>query len=295
MRYLLAAIAIVGALLGAPSSVASAQEANFCGPGQAPRFVLGFATLKEQLGPLMGEPVECEHPNNANGDTLQTTTTGLAYYRKATNTPTFTDGFRHWASTVVGLVYWEGPSADPPSAALSAPSTSPPAAAPPIGATPPSIDRRMGPAWRELMELEGWNEAVRTTLERNGVRVIVGPLPPGAVAGYQTSRNVIIMNETVVSEDARALAAVLAHEAMHVEQYFARRLPGRGENCVRREVEALTAEVLVWRSFWNGYGPDRTPLQRLQNFQLRVYDAEGEPGLRRLIVNEPGYQRQCAL
>lgn len=94
---------------GEPSS-----GAPFCEPGKTPQFVFGFATLKEQVGAAMGEPLECEHPQPENGDTLQITTTGLAYYRKSTNTPTFTDGSRHWALTDKGLVEWTGESIDPP-------------------------------------------------------------------------------------------------------------------------------------------------------------------------------------
>jgi hypothetical protein len=62
----------------------------------------------------MGEPVECEHAQSDNGDTLQATTTGLAYYRKTLNTPIFTDGQAHYAWTTQGLIGWRGPSADAP-------------------------------------------------------------------------------------------------------------------------------------------------------------------------------------
>lgn len=93
---------------------ASAQSAPYCQSGQAPTFVLGFATLKRQLADVMGEPIECEHANPENGDALQQTTTGLAFYRRATNTPTFTNGFDHWGLTDAGLVYWTGDAIDPP-------------------------------------------------------------------------------------------------------------------------------------------------------------------------------------
>lgn len=128
MRRLLVIFAVVGALLGVPVSDAAAQTAPFCAPGQTPQFQAGFAALKARLGPTMGEPIECEHANSDNGDTLQETTTGLAFYRRATNTPTFTDGFRHWALTSAGLVYWEGSSIDPPVAAAPPSPPSPPAA-----------------------------------------------------------------------------------------------------------------------------------------------------------------------
>jgi len=88
--------------------------AAYCAPGQDPEFVLGFAFMKAQLGDVMGDPLECEHANPENGDTLQQTSTGLAFYRKSTNTPTFTDGWTHWAWTATGLVTWTGARIDPP-------------------------------------------------------------------------------------------------------------------------------------------------------------------------------------
>ena len=59
-----------------------------------------------RIGDAMGDPLECEHPDSANGDTLQQTTTGLAIYRQNTNTPEFTDGFNHWVLGNDGLQAW---------------------------------------------------------------------------------------------------------------------------------------------------------------------------------------------
>jgi hypothetical protein len=75
----------------------------------------GFADLKAQIGARMGNPSSCEYPDpKGTGDTEQTTTSGLAFWRKSTNTPTFTNGFDHWALTSNGLLYWTGDSVDPP-------------------------------------------------------------------------------------------------------------------------------------------------------------------------------------
>ena len=79
-----------------------------------PRFVHGVATLKLVVGKDMGEPLECERVTNAAGDTEQRTTTGLAYYRAASNTVAFTNGWDHWALTTNGAVHWTGQELEPP-------------------------------------------------------------------------------------------------------------------------------------------------------------------------------------
>lgn len=119
---------------------AVAQEVSAC---QTPQFVFGFATLKAQLGDAMGEPVSCEYADpNGTGDTLQDTSTGLAFWRKSTNTPTFTNGTTHWGLAPTGLLSWTGASIDPPPSpvANSAPVLIPPAAQPaqpaPLAPTP---------------------------------------------------------------------------------------------------------------------------------------------------------------
>lgn len=108
-------------LLAIPSPIALAQRAPFCQAGQAPHFVFGFAALRDQLGDVMGDPIECEHANSTNGDTLQMTTTGFSFYRIGTNTPTFTDGFNHWGLIDSDLVAWTGDSIDPPGVVVAEP------------------------------------------------------------------------------------------------------------------------------------------------------------------------------
>src|SRR3954454_15461276 len=116
-----------------PASSALAQAAPFCSPGTSPRFVAGFADLKARVGAAMGDPLECEHTDGSTGDVLQQTTTGLAFWRKSTNTPTFTDGYRHWGLTPAGLLSWEGSAVDPPNTARGAGNTSQPGSNQPTG------------------------------------------------------------------------------------------------------------------------------------------------------------------
>jgi hypothetical protein len=114
LRVIVVAAVLAWSAFGAAPSV-SAQDATSCTAGQAPRFVFGFADLKAHIGEPMGSPVTCEFSDpNGTGDVHQRTTTGLAFWRKSTNTPTFTNGFEHWAITAVGSVTWTGSSIDPP-------------------------------------------------------------------------------------------------------------------------------------------------------------------------------------
>jgi uncharacterized protein YkwD len=140
MRHALSSLGLLGLLMLVPPVMA--QAAPHCEPGEPVAFVLGFAALQARLGDSMGQPLECEHANAENGDALQQTSTGLAFYRKSTNTPTFTTGFEHWALTAFGMVYWTGESIDPPEAGLlHAPTQQPsaPAAAP--SGPPPTVTR----------------------------------------------------------------------------------------------------------------------------------------------------------
>lgn len=110
-----AALTLTIALQVSPSWPAAAQlSVPFCPPGQPPAFVAGIAALRARLGEAMGAPLECEHVDAESGDTIQRTTTGLAYYRPSINTAIFTDGASHWALAEGNVIRWQGPSVIPP-------------------------------------------------------------------------------------------------------------------------------------------------------------------------------------
>jgi hypothetical protein len=114
MRRLLPVLFLLVAASLPPTAFAQSAPLG-CQAGQVPSYVAGFATLAGQLGSTMGTPTTCEYPDPAGtGDVEQNTTAGLAFWRKSTNTPTFTDGFHHWAHTPAGWVTWIGSSIDPP-------------------------------------------------------------------------------------------------------------------------------------------------------------------------------------
>ncbi|MBV9325640.1 MAG: hypothetical protein JO352_17860 [Chloroflexi bacterium] len=122
---------IVSALLLAllaSARVDAQPAAGFCGIAETPHFDAVLAELADELGDVMGEPVECAHANPDNGDLLQRTTTGLAYYRAALEIPVFTDGAEHWALTDTGIDDWTSIDVDPPGVTTPA-ATRPPEAA----------------------------------------------------------------------------------------------------------------------------------------------------------------------
>src|SRR5690348_2609275 len=116
--------------LSAPTlAVAQAQ----CSAGQ-PRLAPAFADLAARLGSRVGDATECEHTDTASGDLQQSTSQGLLYLRKSTNTPTFTDGGEHWALRSGQLLDWTSSEVDPPTSAQVVASTPAPTAAAPVQA-----------------------------------------------------------------------------------------------------------------------------------------------------------------
>jgi len=107
------ALVMVGSALF--TGVGMAQSAPFCADAESVNWLDAFAPLSEQLGDVMGDPIECPHPTTEGGDTVQQTSTGLAILRMPTGLPSFTDGTTRWALTAdQGLVSWMGTSLDPP-------------------------------------------------------------------------------------------------------------------------------------------------------------------------------------
>jgi hypothetical protein len=110
-----AAPPVSAAPIASAPDTAVAPTAPYCRSGEQPQFHFGFATLSAQLGSRMGTPTSCEYNDpNGSGDVLQSTDTGLAVYRAATATATFTNGAEHWALSGSSVVHWTASSLDPP-------------------------------------------------------------------------------------------------------------------------------------------------------------------------------------
>jgi hypothetical protein len=96
-RALLLALALTAGLVG-PAAAGPLEQATPC------KFVLGFALLRDQVGPnVVGQCVENEHADARSGDTVQKTTGGLLVWRRIDNAAAFTDGQRTWIVGPRGL------------------------------------------------------------------------------------------------------------------------------------------------------------------------------------------------
>ena len=115
-RWLVVVIAV--ALLATVTAVPPAS-ADSCS------FVLGFGALEQMIQQQVGQCLEDEQHNPANGDGLQHTTGGLLVWRKADNWTAFTDGYRTWLNGPQGVQQrlnterfaWESDAAPAPAAA----------------------------------------------------------------------------------------------------------------------------------------------------------------------------------
>ncbi|MGI8916518.1 MAG: hypothetical protein ACR2JY_22560 [Chloroflexota bacterium] len=91
------------ALLGA-AMLAFGSGAPFA-QAESWHFVLGFAHMQAMLPLQVGQCLDNEQHNPANGDAIQHTTGGLLVWRKSDNFTAFTDGAWTWVNGPKGMEY----------------------------------------------------------------------------------------------------------------------------------------------------------------------------------------------
>ncbi|MFN8499666.1 MAG: hypothetical protein U0641_17575 [Anaerolineae bacterium] len=94
-RYGIAALLSVVAVL-ALMALALPTQAQGC------QFVLGFATIQQQIPQIVGQCVTNETHDGA-GNANQLTTNGMMQWRSSDNFTAFTDGYRSWVNGPCGL------------------------------------------------------------------------------------------------------------------------------------------------------------------------------------------------
>jgi hypothetical protein len=278
-----------------PTAPDAAVLDDGCSSGRRPEFAFGFAALKQAVGDRMGEPASCERYGQE-GDALQQTTTGLARYRKATNTPTFTSGSDHWALTDRGLVHWTGGGLDPPAepGVAAAPTAQRVAAT----STPPLVASTGGPdpMWldKAIALLRDYDRKHGTVLGTALDRVrVVAFKQAGAWAAFVPSARTITLDPVLQSEEPRATATVLGHEAQHVVDQILNGGATTTVACYSYEISAFRLQATIWQSF---YGPAGKP-EPSTELEIELNDilvaARTDAG--RLISSIHGrYADQCA-
>lgn len=260
--------------LGIGVNPQAVRAATFCEVDQVPQFLFGIGYLKSLLGPVMGDPVECEHTNPKNGDALQHTTTGLAFYRKATNTPTFTDGWNHWAWTEDGLIRWVGDSVDPPLMTVFSSITD------------------------GLRVLVDWEEDVSILIDINRLLQDMASsikfmnLSGNALGAYFPRSKLVGLNENLQTETPAVLSMVLAHEGQHALDHYLGLLIGNSRACFDAELRAFDVQIMLWQAMWgtDGLVDEATDTERMFNHML--WTKLNVPGLYRSAIVDL-YDEQC--
>lgn len=128
-----------------------------------------------------------------------------------------------------------------------------------------------------LLEGVDANAAALEFAAMNQLDIGFDTLPANVLASYHTSLGIRV-NLTLRNEDPRPLAAVLAHELKHFEDFMLGRLGEDTQSCLDAEARALRREVETWNALLAA--DDRPPrpsvLARIQTSRAAVY-AEG-PG-----------------
>ncbi len=107
---------------------------------------------------------------------------------------------------------------------------------------------------------------------------------PREILAVFTSPDAINLNHRLAAEDARVLAAVMAHELAHLEDFHSGLLDGSRASCLLGEQRAIAREAQTWGAL---VGPDGkqaplTDIERVENARLRTFQ-EGGGALERLV------------
>jgi hypothetical protein len=163
---------------------------------------------------------------------------------------------------------------------------------------PAFLDPALVPAWELLLGVEvaggrRLGAELAQVRDEAEVQIEVGPVPLDGYAQDQPSRRQVVVGEAIVGEDPRALAAVLAHEPMHVKQ----RLQGllKPRDCAMLEALALAFQSDVWWTLTNGDMPTGTPLEEnLTRIAGTAHRGGGVIGLYEALAAEPALGVYCA-
>jgi hypothetical protein len=128
--------------------------------------------------------------------------------------------------------------------------------------------------------------------ESLGLTLAVGELPGGAV-GRDQGRTVTIA-ESVIGEDPRVVAVVLAHELQHALDRKRQALDVLDADCLALEVRGFEVQAIVTRQFWPDDVPNGTRTERAVAAVIRDVEANGPAGVAARLAGDVVYRQACA-
>jgi|GEM_PF-4050813 len=240
------------------------------------QFVYGFKTLHTLIPNVVGNCVSNE-AYAANGDALQKTTDGLLVWRKADNHTAFTNGFDTWVLGPDGLQVRQNNArfAWEPDAA------------------PPDVDPRLSASY-QLAANSSFSSVV-TAAVRAGVPIRVANLSGGwGVFTVNGGNPLIYIDSALLTTDPADAAAVIVHEATHLQQYQTQPnfRNATSSECLGFEFQATVNDLTFWRDEFgsNGKQPPANSFEAQINYQLSL----AESSLRALLAQTAiDYQQEC--
>jgi hypothetical protein len=192
------------------------------------------------------------------------------------------------------------PPADWPTSPLASSSLANPAPVPGAPAIAPLpgyailAERALWPALQVLFNIQ--HTWTLQALSSTGTRLEWGLLPPEAAGAYDPGRSLVTINARWYRGDARALAAVIEHEAKHVADLLAGLDITTPSGCITTEINAFREEAKTWGKLV-GPGGKADPTDELEqslNFKLTVLQRRSD-NIPSLIQQNPGYRSQCQI
>jgi hypothetical protein len=122
--------------------------------------------------------------------------------------------------------------------------------------------------------------------------LVVADLPIAA-ANFEHRRRTVTVTAKMLEEDPRVVAAALAHELQHAADFDLVALGTLPKDCVDLEARAFEATAIVTRGFWPDELPDGTDWERGIAIATQAYESGGMDGLRTMVREMVGYERQC--
>ncbi len=107
-------------------------------------------------------------------------------------------------------------------------------------------------------------------------------LPENVLASFNAASGIQV-NTNLRDEDPLPLAAVVAHELRHFEDFMHGQLGEDSQSCLDAEVRALTREILTWRALVDAHGvpPRPSVLVRIETSRASIY-VEGSTAIQEL-------------